>query len=101
MHLYPHPVLATLSSAVAACLCEQVSEQVASRLVANISACKENLQPAAFLSLLATLLSGQSKLTARMCTPQRQLAMIAACCQALRTVGDSGATVHLPSAQQQ
>ena len=82
-----------LSSAAAACLSDDTSEAVATRLVSVLTARMGSMPPVAFLSFLATLLAGQAQDVAA--SWPRHVALITACIQSLQCIGDSGTAVSL------
>ena len=103
IYYYPTIAPATLSTVAATCLCMEVPEAIVMRLVSVVSARMSSLTPAAFLSFLATLLTGRSSLVAHDPLVDRRAdessgpsagrhaTVVAAACQALRAIGDAGA----------
>ena len=93
IYFYPHIAQATLNGVVAMSFCTDVTEAVATRLVSVVSARMDSMDPATFLSFLATLLTGHGSHVpqpAPQSYPARHAALTAAACQALMAIGDSG-----------
>ena len=105
---YPTISPATLGGVIAACSCTAVAEAVATRLASVVSARMADLQPAAFLGFLATLLTGTgphvsaelSADSADELAGRRHTALVQAACNGLRAIGDAGEDVCLPELAQ-